>query len=277
MGQIIILNPGSESDHKLTHALNYLMNKALGAEMFWHMYTDPRPVHILFIKEGTMGQSTSYTPWDAGLGVANVIRWDPEAGLKVNQANGVVGTQSPALGLAHEFKHFLNGLSTNYAEYVTTQWESDLAQSLGEPVRPTYDSTPRTGAIQFVTNTTASSTGQYWKATDAAGHIIFGPAYNASAPTVTVSNTSEAGAGGSFENMWWEPIYATGAEIWPTPKTPGGYWNPYIYPQITTPPTEPEQFSIEVAGNELYASPTWDGSMDIKEPVELIGNPPDYF
>ncbi|MBQ5939799.1 hypothetical protein [Massilia sp. AB1] len=230
------------------------MNTQAGADLSWQVYNSPRDVYILFIKEGENYQFTSYKTWDDKLQLPDVIRWDPSSALQVRQPDTTIGAQSPALGLAHELIHFRDRIGTLYGEEMTTYEEIKLAQELGEPIRQTYSATKFSVAV---TNTTASSTGKIWKATDGAGHIIFGPAFNSADTSVTVSNISEAGAGGSFENMWWEPVYSSGAEIFFTPKRPGGYWNPQIYPEMVAPSTD-----IYISGDE-QASVSTDGYAEV--------------
>lgn len=127
----------------------------------------------------------------------NTIFWDPTSAMTVIQANGQLGAQSPALGLFHEICHWLYAHTgePKYFEYAATNFETQAAISLGEPVRPTYNTTSSINPWVVVTNPTAHSGGGYWQAVDFNGNPIKGPAYDPNHTFVPITAAPTEGTG----------------------------------------------------------------------------------
>lgn len=122
--------------------------------------------------------------------VGQTVLWDPSTAMQVVNAQGVIGVQSPAMGLLHELAHALFG----YGENAATAFETQVANELGEPVRATYESTLATVIVQDPTQHTDN--GQ-WTVCDTLGNVTKGETYNGGTTAPKMSNwNSAAGAGG---------------------------------------------------------------------------------
>jgi hypothetical protein len=150
-------------------------------------------LNINFIYNGNDSYSAS----------TNTISWDPTSALNVVQANGQVGAQSAALGLFHEISHWLYAHTGNplYAEFSATNFETQAAISLGEPIRPSYTAVNTLNPYVVINNPTAHSGGGYWQAIDVNGNPVVGGAYSPNSTIVSIAGgpTGATGtpAGGS--------------------------------------------------------------------------------
>ncbi|EEF26761.1 conserved hypothetical protein, partial [Ricinus communis] len=65
------------------------------------------------------------------------LMWNPTQGLQVISETGILGVQSPAMGMVHEIAHVIFGAD----EAQATLFETRVARELGEPVRANYNAT----------------------------------------------------------------------------------------------------------------------------------------
>jgi hypothetical protein len=99
------------------------------------------------------------------------IFWNPSKGLQVISETGVIGVQSAAMGLVHEFGHLIFG----HNEAAATAWETSIARELGEPIRANYLST---GVEMRVENSTLHTENGTWKAFQKNNTFMVGGQYN---------------------------------------------------------------------------------------------------
>jgi hypothetical protein len=211
-----------------SQALNYLAKYPGMGEIINSLAT--KDLNVVFVYDG----NDSYNP------STNTITWDHNSAMNIVQADGQVGAQSPALGLFHELCHWLYAHTGNplYAEESATYIESQAAISLGEVVRPNYNSASAINSFVHVTNPTAHSGGGYWQAVDANGNPVTGPIYKPNESTVIITggpagSAGGAGAGGGGEHGGvggvgsGTQVGGTGLGNIPgTGGTGGGHWQP---------------------------------------------------
>ena len=121
--------------------------------------------------------------------VGRTLLWDPTTAMQVRDAQGVMGVQSPAMGLIHELAHALFG----YDEPQATIFETKVALELGEPVRATYDD-----AFSYITveNPTQHTENGVWVIRDIFGNIIKNAKYDGGTTAPKMGWAGTAGSGG---------------------------------------------------------------------------------
>ncbi|WP_175016817.1 hypothetical protein [Massilia sp. YMA4] len=107
------------------------------------------------------------------LPLSGQVNWNPSQGLQVISDTGILGVQSPAMGLVHEIAHVIFG----HNEAQATAFETRVALDLGEPTRANYGATGSEVRVQNVTQHTDN--GQ-WKAVDQGGATKTGATYDGS-------------------------------------------------------------------------------------------------
>ncbi|WP_157778450.1 hypothetical protein [Massilia violaceinigra] len=90
------------------------------------------------------------------------ISWNPNQGLQVISDTGILGVQSPAMGLVHEIAHVIFG----HNEAQATAFETRVARDLGEPTRANYGSI---GNEVRVYNSTQHTDNGEWKSYEQSG------------------------------------------------------------------------------------------------------------
>ncbi|MGK5049851.1 hypothetical protein ACQ4WP_28795 [Janthinobacterium sp. GB4P2] len=149
--------------------------------------------------------------------VGGTLLWDPTTAMQVRDAQGVMGVQSPAMGLIHELAHALFG----YNEPQATAFETKVALELGEPIRATYND-----ALEYVTveNPTQHTENGEWVIRDIFGNIIKGAKYDGS---TTAPKMGWAGTAGSAGGSGGSGSSGGGGSAGPNPSTPK---NPHVTP-----------------------------------------------
>lgn len=144
-GDFTIVNGGADSSAQLQQALDYLQQtdasgNPVSQTAFDLLQSMPPGANISII-DASDPLGDRYDPTN------NTIYWDPTSALIVPD-----GMQSPALGLAHEMDHMVNGLPNpqptndgyeNTEEQRVIQGsETQIANDLGEPTRTDHGGTP---------------------------------------------------------------------------------------------------------------------------------------
>ncbi|WP_373991308.1 hypothetical protein [Duganella sp. BuS-21] len=107
--------------------------------------------------------------------------WNPNQGLQVISDTGVLGVQSPAMGLAHEIAHVIFG----HDEAQATAFETRVALELGEPVRANYNAI---GSDVKVQNSTQHTDNGTWKTFEKGGWTKVGGTYDGSSNAPGMGN-----------------------------------------------------------------------------------------
>lgn len=101
------------------------------------------------------------------------LMWNPTQGLQVISDTGVLGVQSPAMGLVHEIAHVIFG----HDEAQATAFETLVARDLREPVRANYNAT---GSDVKVGNSTQHTDNGHWTTFQKEGSMRIGGLYDGS-------------------------------------------------------------------------------------------------
>lgn len=107
------------------------------------------------------------------LPLSGQIMWNPYQGLQVISDTGILGVQSPAMGLVHEFAHVIFG----HDEAQATAFETTIARELGEPTRANYNAI---GSDVRVQNSTQHTDNGHWTTYERAGLKKVGGLYDGS-------------------------------------------------------------------------------------------------
>lgn len=125
-----------------------------------------------------------------GLPGSRFMSWDPSSGMQVVSANGVLGVQSPAMGLLHELAHAVFGAD----EAAATAFETKICQELGEPTRASYTAT---GQFVKVDNPTEHTENGQWVQKDVLGNVVRGGMYDGGTHAPSMGWAGSVGGGGS--------------------------------------------------------------------------------
>jgi hypothetical protein len=169
---------------KLNLALDYLQQSPAAAAVLHEAAL--HGVAITFNPSGVNGLPYPNNGQDANSLPSHTVIWNPESGNQVTDASGnVLGVQSAATGLGHEFVHSidpalmvnLKDLIPDYensAEYVAVSLERVFTGQLGEPGRTDH------GGLNVIvdnpTTHTNTATG-HWEQTGNNGQVETGPKY----------------------------------------------------------------------------------------------------
>lgn len=105
--------------------------------------------------------------------ITGQISWNPTLGMQVISDSGVLGVQSPAMAIAHEFAHSVFG----HNEAQATAFETAVARELGEPTRANYGAV---GDDVKLLNVTQHTDNGQWKTYEKGGVTKIGGSYDGS-------------------------------------------------------------------------------------------------
>lgn len=129
------------------------------------------------------------------------LMWNPTQGLQVVSDTGILGVQSPAMGLVHEIAHLIFG----HNEAQATAFETRVAHDLGEPVRANYNAT---GSDVRVRNSTQHTDNGHWTTFEKVGGMKTGGLYDGSSNAPIMGNgypapPPNAPIGWGFASPWY--------------------------------------------------------------------------
>lgn len=187
-----------------------------------HLSKSPSAAYALSLNykvEINYSGSNLFTP------VGQTLLWDPTTAMQVRNAQGVIGVQSPAMGLIHELAHALFG--NNEAQ--ATAFESQVAIELGEPTRATY-----ADALAYIAvdNPTQHTDDGQWVVMDASGTVKKGDKYNGgtTAPKMGWAGASNGGGGGGGGSTTVGGGSSGPNPSSPPPKVPNPRVDPILLP-----------------------------------------------
>lgn len=171
--------------------------------------------------------SVNYTGINVTTTTTRQIFWDPTTALQVVSAQGILGVQSPAMGLIHELVHAIFGLNEDQA----TAFETQIALELGEPTRANYEATLDTIKVE---NPTLHTENGQWVQRDSLNQVVRGPMYDGGkkAPAMgwvgPIGGGTGGGNGGNPGNSGSGPNPTsppekeppTGTPVYPIPADP---------------------------------------------------------
>lgn len=134
------------------------------------------------------------------------IWWDASSAQVVRSADGSLGVQSAAMGLAHELFHYLLGFN----EAQATALEAQVARELGEPTRVNWNDVVYTARE---VNSTEHTHNGNWEAFNFSGNITIAgrfasgdynpPNAGTGVPPSTGSGGGDPGGGGGYRRYIW--------------------------------------------------------------------------
>ena len=142
--------------------------------------------------------SVNYTGINVTTTTTRQIFWDPTTALQVINSQGILGVQSPAMGLIHELVHAIFGLDENQA----TAFETQIALELGEPTRANYESTLENIKVE---NPTLHTENGQWVQRDTLNQVVRGPMYDGGKNAPAMGWVAPVGGGGAGGGVGGNP------------------------------------------------------------------------
>jgi len=229
-------------------------------------YLNKSPTAALFLQNLNLTVYVDANGPTIAMPLSGQVMWNPSQGLQVISTSGVLGVQSPAMGLLHEIAHAIFG----YDEQQATAFETIIALELGEPTRDNYNAI---GADVKVKNPTQHTDNGQWTVFDILGNKVTGSYYDGTTNSPDLGWAgSVGGSGGGGGGGGGGPAGGGGVQL-PgyTPSDPGpkdvsypvqpGHPPHTYYPQSL--PADPLKLDESVAaGSNMY---------DIGIEVSVIG------
>ena len=219
-------------------------------------YLNKSPTAALFLQNLNFSISIDANGPTIALPLSGQVLWNPSQGLQVISAAGVLGVQSPAMGLLHEIAHIIFG----YDEAQATAFETIIANELGEPTRENYNAI---GADVKVKNPTQHTENGQWSVIDILGNKVTGSYYDGTtnSPDLgwagSVGGSSggngaggSAGGGGGGSGGVQLPGYDPGPKDGSYPVQPGH--PPHTYDPMSLPSDPTKLDESFVAGSNMY-------------------------